>query len=406
VSIADATAAIQTIEARIASLIPASATPPATATAAASGSTTPSQLSSSFASQLQSLTADPSDTDPTDATADTDPSTLPTVATTTYPTTAATTQTAAGSALDPTDASNRYDSLILQAARDQGVDPALLKGLVQAESGFNPDSVSKVGAQGLTQLMPSTAAGLGVTNAFDPLQNLEGGARFLAGALKRFGGNESLALAAYNAGPGAVEKYDGIPPYAETQAYVPKVLSYADQFRSEGFGQAGTTATGLAPIAAPSANALGTLPQATSASSASDAATIANAEATAPTPQAARAIAVASQYLGTPYHWGGSSPSTGFDCSGLAQYAYGQSGVSIPRIAADQAKVGMPVDRASLQPGDLVFFQDSTGYVHHVGMYLGNDKFIQAPHTGDVVKISSLDEPYYAGQFAGGRREA
>ena len=80
--------------------------------------------------------------------------------------------------------------------------------------------------------------------------------------------------------------------------------------------------------------------------------------------------------------------------------------MTIPRIAADQAKVGQPVDRDSLQPGDLVFFQDSTGYVHHVGMYLGNDKFIQAPHTGDVVKISSLDEPYYAGQFAGGRREA
>jgi cell wall-associated NlpC family hydrolase len=400
VSIADATAAIQTIEARIAALIPSSTPPAASATAAASGSTTPSQLSSSFATQLQSLTSDSSDgTDP-DATT-TDPSTLA-VGASTYPTT----QTAAGSALGASSGSTQYDALILQAARDQGVDPALLKGLVQAESGFDPRSVSKVGAQGLTQLMPDTARGLGVTDPFDPLQNLEGGARFLAGALKRFGGNESLALAAYNAGPGAVERYNGIPPYAETQAYVPRVLGYANQFRGQGFGQAGTTdatTTGIAPLAAPSANALASLPQSTSAG---DAATIANAEATAPTPQAAHAIAVAAQYLGTPYHWGGSNPSTGFDCSGLAQYSYGQSGVSIPRIAADQAKVGQAVDRADLQPGDLVFFQDSTGYVHHVGMYLGNDRFIQAPHTGDVVKISSLDEPYYAGQFAGGRREA
>ena len=79
---------------------------------------------------------------------------------------------------------------------------------------------------------------------------------------------------------------------------------------------------------------------------------------------------------------------------------------TLPRVAADQANVGTPVDRSSLRPGDLVFFKDSTGYVHHVGMYLGNDQFIQAPHTGDVVKISSLDEPYYAGQFAGGRRDS
>ncbi len=96
----------------------------------------------------------------------------------------------------------------------------------------------------------------------------------------------------------------------------------------------------------------------------------------------------------------------GFDCSGLAQYAYGQSGVSLPRVAADQYTVGQPVDRASLQPGDLIFFRDSTGYIHHEAIYLGGDKFIQAPHTGDVVKISSLDDPYYAGQFAGGRRVA
>jgi cell wall-associated NlpC family hydrolase len=281
----------------------------------------------------------------------------------------------------------QYDSLIQQAARDQGVDPALLKGLVQAESGFDPSSVSSVGAQGLAQLMPDTARGLGVTNAFDPLQSLEGGARFLAGALKRFGGNEQLALAAYNAGPGAVERYGGIPPYAETQAYVPRVLGYASEYRAQGFGQ--TPAAGVAaPVAAPGGMALTA------------------AVGTAPSAAAQNAIQVASQFLGTPYRFGGASPATGFDCSGIAQYAYGQSGVTLPRVAADQFKVGQPVDRSQLQPGDLVFFRDSTGYIHHEGIYLGNDRFLHAPHTGDVVKISSLDDSYYAGQFAGGRRMA
>ncbi|MEO9176868.1 MAG: NlpC/P60 family protein [Gaiellales bacterium] len=372
-SIADCTAAIASIEQRIAQLTQPSGQ--SLATPAASGSSTPTSLPASFATQLQSAGVATTATAPTAVTADSTP---------------------------PTAASTQYDSLIEQAARDQGVDPALLKGLVQAESGFDNGSVSSVGAQGLTQLMPDTARGLGVTNSFDPLQNLEGGARFLAGALKRFGGNEQLALAAYNAGPAAVERYGGIPPFAETQAYVPRVLGYAAQYRAEGFGQTpATAATTPLPAAAPSASALGG-----GSVSSSDAATIANAEATAPTPAAQHAIAVAAQYLGTPYHFGGASPASGFDCSGLAQYAYGQSGVTLPRVAADQFTVGQPVDRASLQPGDLVFFQDSTGYIHHVGMYLGDDKFIQAPHTGDVVKISSLDEPYYAGQFAGGRRDS
>jgi cell wall-associated NlpC family hydrolase len=392
-SIADATAAVQTIEARIAALMPS--TTASTATAAATGSSTSSSIPASFATQLQSASADA--TDATDTIG-----VLPTTTTATVAPAASTVTTSVDT---------QYDSLIQQAARDQGVDPALLKGLVQAESGFDPNAVSKVGAQGLTQLMPDTARGLGVTNSFDPLQNLEGGARFLAGALKRFNNDPSLALAAYNAGPGAVTKYGGIPPFAETQAYVPRVLSYADQFRAQGFGQApaltAATSTTPAAVAAPGANGLtSSLPATAPTASAADAQTIANAEATAPTAAAQKAIATASSYLGTPYKWGGASPSTGFDCSGLAQFSYAQAGVSLPRVAADQANVGQAVDRSSLQPGDLVFFKDSTGYVHHVGMYLGNDQFIQAPHTGDVVKISSLDEPYYAGQFAGGRREA
>jgi cell wall-associated NlpC family hydrolase len=375
-TVADVSSAIQVIEQRIAAIAPSAAG--VFGTSSQTAAATPA----SFATQLQTAGVDQ-----TGSGASTLPDLVPG---TTTPAVAPTTATPTSSAA--VSSNTQYDSLIQQAARDQGVDPALLKGLVQAESGFDPASVSSVGAQGLTQLMPDTARGLGVSNPFDPLQNLEGGARFLAGALKRFGGNEQLALAAYNAGPGAVERYGGIPPYAETQAYVPRVLDYANQYRAQGFGQTPTTAIATpgvtAPVAAPSGM------------------TLTASVAAAPGAAAQNAISVAAQFLGTPYHFGGASPATGFDCSGLAQYAYGQSGVTLPRVAADQYTVGQPVDRASLAPGDLVFFRDSTGYIHHEGIYLGNDKFLHAPHTGDVVKISSLDDSYYAGQFAGGRRMA
>jgi soluble lytic murein transglycosylase-like protein len=124
-----------------------------------------------------------------------------------------------------------FKAEIAAAAQKYGVDPALLAALVKQESNFNPMAQSKVGAKGLTQLMDATARGLGVTDAFDPAQSLDAGAKFLGGLLKQFHGNESLALAAYNAGPGAVQKYGGIPPYQETQRYVPKVLGFAAQFR-------------------------------------------------------------------------------------------------------------------------------------------------------------------------------
>jgi soluble lytic murein transglycosylase-like protein len=124
-----------------------------------------------------------------------------------------------------------FKDLIESAARRHGVDPALLAALVKQESNFNPNAKSGVGAKGLTQLMDATARGLGVTDSFDPAQSLEGGARFLGGLLKQFNSNESLALAAYNAGPGAVQKYGGVPPYEETQRYIPKVLGFATQYR-------------------------------------------------------------------------------------------------------------------------------------------------------------------------------
>jgi soluble lytic murein transglycosylase-like protein len=124
-----------------------------------------------------------------------------------------------------------FETEINSAATSNGIDPALLKGLVAQESGFDPNARSGAGAVGLTQLMPGTAAALGVTDPTDPAQSLQGGARYLREQLDRFGGDERLALAAYNAGPGAVSKYGGVPPYAETQGYVNKVLANAAGYR-------------------------------------------------------------------------------------------------------------------------------------------------------------------------------
>lgn len=109
-------------------------------------------------------------------------------------------------------------------------------------------------------------------------------------------------------------------------------------------------------------------------------------------------------FLGTPYLWGGELPETGFDCSGFLQYLYGKRGVEIPRVAEDQADVGIPIPPQGLRAGDVIFFADSSGYIHHIGMYLGDGYFVHSPKTGDVVKISSLYESYYAGQYAGARR--
>lgn len=119
---------------------------------------------------------------------------------------------------------HRYGDLIAQAARRHEVDPLLVGAVIRHESAFSPAAVSKAGAMGLMQLMPDTARALGVTDAFDPRQNIEGGTTLLRSLLDRYHGQVDLALAAYNAGPEAVDKYGGVPPYPETQAYVRNVM--------------------------------------------------------------------------------------------------------------------------------------------------------------------------------------
>lgn len=118
---------------------------------------------------------------------------------------------------------SEFDAMIDNHARAQGLSPVLVRAVIEAESAFNPRAVSRVGAMGLMQLMPGTAKDLGVVDPFDPGENIRGGTTYLRSLLDRFDDDVRLALAAYNAGPGAVERYDNVPPYRETRNYVAKI---------------------------------------------------------------------------------------------------------------------------------------------------------------------------------------
>ncbi|GEB76539.1 lytic transglycosylase domain-containing protein [Sporolactobacillus inulinus] len=122
-----------------------------------------------------------------------------------------------------------YDVIIQEMSAKYSVPAPLIRSVIDTESGGNPNATSSSGAMGLMQLMPGTAAELGVTNPYDPAQNIEAGTRYLSHLIKRYNGDDRLALAAYNAGSGAVQKYGGVPPFPETQTYVSKVLNKAQQ---------------------------------------------------------------------------------------------------------------------------------------------------------------------------------
>jgi hypothetical protein len=137
--------------------------------------------------------------------------------------------------------SSDIEQLIRNEATAQGLDPNLAVAVAKTESSLNPNAVSSEGAQGLFQLMPGTAAGLGVSDPFDPAQNTSGGVSYLKQLLAQYNGDTTLALAAYNAGPGNVAKYGGVPPFPETQKYINKVMNW--------FGLMSTPQPSVAPTA-------------------------------------------------------------------------------------------------------------------------------------------------------------
>lgn len=147
---------------------------------------------------------------------------------------------------------NAFDHIIRQAAQQHGISEGLIKAVMHTESGFNVNARSPVGAQGLMQLMPATARRFNVSNAYDPQQNIMAGAKYLAWLMNRFNGNSSLALAGYNAGEGNVAKYNGIPPFRETQDYVRRVSSRYQNLYANGIGSSTSHSNNQARIIASS----------------------------------------------------------------------------------------------------------------------------------------------------------
>jgi len=273
------------------------------------------------------------------------------------------------------------------------VSSPLLAAQIEAESGWNPTAVSPARAQGLSQFIPGTwatwgvdAAGKdggaqpdGVADPFTPGDAIMTQARYdcwLADKVKGVAPGKDvtrLMLAAYNAGPAAVENFGGVPPYPETQAYVVRIITAMARYTGTR-GPAG---------------------------SAYDDDTSTFGE---------HVVAAARAWLGTPYAWGGGGPegpgrgfaqgagTVGFDCSSLVQYAvYQASGGRTlrPRVSQMQVTAGTAVAPGEMRPGDVIGFALGGSY-DHIGIYLGHGQFIHAPKTGDVVKISDLHDPYYA----------
>lgn len=272
-----------------------------------------------------------------------------------------------GQRLDIAQVPTPYQPWIKKAASTcPAVSGALLPAQLEQESGWNPRAHSPAGAQGLAQFLPATwetwavdadGGGADISDGADAIMTMARYDCWLAARAEKLvhghqatGDVVSLMLASYNAGPAAVEKHHGIPPYPETEHYIRTII-------------AGETDYILSPGNV-NANAFG-----------------------------ARVAAAAVKVEGTPYAWGGESVEEGFDCSGLVQYAVRQASggkIVLPRTSEEQVTVGEDVSRENMQPGDVIAFQLVAGDYDHIGIYLGKGIFIHAPHTGEVVKKERL----------------
>ncbi len=264
-----------------------------------------------------------------------------------------------------------YVGAILSAGQTCAtLSPGLLAAQLKQESGFRPGARSPVGALGIAQFMPGTWAshgkdgdGDGRADILNPADAIPSAAAYdcsVAAAVADVPGDPvRLMLAAYNAGPGAVRAYQGVPPFPETQSYVESILAAVP-------GMTAALSSASAPIG-PATEA------------------------------AAAAVAFARGELGDPYVLGANGPDA-WDCSSLVQAAYAAAGVRLPRTTYDQVDASGPsialMPLSAWRPGDLLFAAGSDGTPSnpgHVGIYLGGNQVLHAPHTGDVVKIVTLD---------------
>jgi cell wall-associated NlpC family hydrolase len=281
----------------------------------------------------------------------------------------------------------------------------LLAAQLQQESNFNPAAVSVAGAQGAAQFLPGTWPswgrdddGNGVASPFDIADAVMAQGRYMCALASQMaqalaagrvqGSVQDLALAAYNAGPGAVLATGGIPRNGETDAYVARINAALPRFGA-------TTAPGQPGQPAPEPATAPAQPMAPNDGS-----------------FASNVILAGQRWIGQPYVWGGGDTAGptrgGFDCSGLtvnAVYAASGGAISLPHNAAQQATLGAPVNNNQLRPGDLLFFASSPAAApHHVGIYIGGARMLDAPDFGKTVTVTGLDSPYYRTQTITARR--
>jgi cell wall-associated NlpC family hydrolase len=256
----------------------------------------------------------------------------------------------------------------------------LIAAQIEAESNWNPqaeshDAAGNVLARGISQFIDPTWAtwgrdesGDGSASPYDPADAIMAQGRFMCALARDIAGLPgdlvTNMLAAYNSGPGAVRRYRGVPPFAETRAYIARI----QQLMATKYTQVGAPPGPQGP-----ASSFGVA-----------------------------VIAAAHRWAGTPYVWGGGDfhgpTSGGFDCSGLTLHAvYQASGgrIRLPHLAALQATMGAPVSREAMRPGDLIAFSLHGGRIDHIGIYVGNGQMLHAPRTGEVVRVADLKVPYY-----------